>query len=444
MLWHVFTNESLLHVMRYFLGFIVSCMKLVITHMIVVAMLLISSCGSLHHQSSIEAPEDPSSSGSTGGTSVKSASTDVNAGLSEASNGSPFDFWLPLEYDFVSGFTDGYAYLRKEGITILIDESFSWHHSTQEYDLVNIYKNMLCFRSTENSMYGLMDKNGVVVVPAQYRLPLKFTDGLAIVNGGYDGEKLGFINEAGELVVDFLYDVALPFSDGLAAVGIGELYWCIDKQDEAMHIQYWFIDTLGRVVSGPFAFLGDTTFTYTLAYMSYSEGFTAFFEENEESVGSTYAGKGFWGFLDRSGNIAITANYIHVRPFSEGLAAVETNDRQWIYIDYDGNHVMEGSPADFSNDLAASGAGFIDKTGRVVIDIPDGYYIRADAQKGIDNFRFGLVAVYRRQHDRIVYGVMDPNGSIVLESEVFDEVEVFHENLVAVKIDGMWGVLRTH
>lgn len=80
------------------------------------------------------------------------------------------------------------------------------------------------------------------------------------------------------------------------------------------------------------------------------------------------------GFINRSGEIAVSASYEKCQPFSEGLAGVKKEGR-WGYADSMGNVVIAMEYADakpFSEGLAAVKQkgkwGFIDATGRVIAD----------------------------------------------------------------------------
>ena len=337
---------------------------------------------------------------------------------------SSYNFWLPCEYDYFYRLSSGVGLFKKDGMYSLIYDDKSMIFSTFEYEVINSYKNMVCIQSTENNLYGLMYRDGNIIIEPQYDSPLEFTEDLAaVIHNG----KLGYINTGGELVIDCFYEWGGPFSEGLAAVGIGE--------------QFWFIDIKGEVISGPYEFTNMDTFSVTVAYMAYSEGYTAYFEKNEEGT-AAFGGGGYWGYLDKGGNVAIPAQYSFVRPFKGGLAAVETKDGQWIYIDKNGRKVMDGTPSDFSDGLACTGKEFIDKSGNTVVKIPEKYQIETSAQQGIDNFRDGLIVLFRHENMRSIYSVMDINGEIVLESADFEEVKIFKEKLVAVKINGKWGVIH--
>ena len=48
--------------------------------------------------------------------------------------------------------------------------------------------------------------------------------------------------------------------------------------------------------------------------------------------------KSLWGFIDKTGNMIIPAQFDHVNAFSGGYCAVEKNDR-WGFVDKAGNYL---------------------------------------------------------------------------------------------------------
>lgn len=336
-----------------------------------------------------------------------------------------YNFELPFEYDYISDFSNGYGLLKKNGQWTLVDSNYRLFPSTSEYEVVNISNDVLCIQSQEDSKYGLIDIYGNILVSPQYNSPINYSEGLALVE---KGGKFGYIDAAGNLIVDFKYDTGVSFHDGLAAVGDGNHFYFINRDDE--------------IISGPFENLGGEVYIHTTAYMEYSEGYTAFFKEDPNLPAATYGGGyGGWGFLNKQGNVVITPKYKSVRPFYEGLAAVETFDNEWIYINKCGEAVMEGAPGDFFNGLACVGNRFIDKTGKTIIKIPEGYSVSSSSSKGFDNFYYGdLIMVYHETENR--YAVMNKQGKIVLESDDYEELKIFNGNHVAVKKNEKWGILR--
>lgn len=337
------------------------------------------------------------------------------------------NFELPFEYDYISDFRNGYGLLEKNGEWILVNDNYQLFYSTSEYELINISSDVLCIRSRENLAYGLMDIYSNILVSPQYDSPIEFSEGLALVE---KGGRCGFIDTEGKLIIELKYDSGVSFHNGLAAVGNGN--------------HFYFINAKNEIISGPFVDLGEEVYSHMAAYMEYSEDCTAFFKEDQRLPAIPYGGgNGGWGFLDRQGNVVIKPEYKFVYPFCEGLAAVETHDGKWIYINKSGGIVMEGAPGKFFNGLACVGDHFIDKTGKTVIEIPKGYSVNTSSLDGFDNFYFGdYIVVFNETENR--YAVMNKQGKIVLESSDYEELKIFNRNCIAAKKNNKWGIVQVN
>ena len=75
--------------------------------------------------------------------------------------------------------------------------------------------------------FGYIDRNGVIVIPAQFKRAENFSDGLARV---MIGEKSGFIDRNGKIVIPIKFDENRvgDFSEGLARVEIDGKHGFID------------------------------------------------------------------------------------------------------------------------------------------------------------------------------------------------------------------------
>ncbi len=76
-----------------------------------------------------------------------------------------------------------------------------------------------------------------------------------------------------------------------------------------------------------------------------------------------------------------------------------------------------------------------------MIEIPQGYSLESSTQNGFDNFYLGdLIVVYEEQNGQ--KAIMNKQGKIILESNNFDDMKIFRDNYVAVKKNGMWGIIN--
>ena len=224
--------------------------------------------------------------------------------------------------------------------------------------------------AVESDKWGYIDRTGRIVIAPQFFYAGVFSEGRAKVNPGVvlQGRRIrgddGYIDRTGQLVIEPGFYHAGEFSEGLAAV--------LSTEDEG-----GFIDTTGTMVievrPSARASSGRASFEWMIA-ASFSEGRGAVPDGDQ------------WGYVDRTGRMAIPARFEQARRFAEGLAAVRLNGK-WGYVDTTGTTVIEArfdDAATFSEGLARIGLGrrmrsptdrvglmtlgYIDKTGRIVIE----------------------------------------------------------------------------
>lgn len=270
-----------------------------------------------------------------------------------------------------------------------------------------------------NDKYGFINKTGKIIVPPIYYEAGEFSEGLAYVK---NEERLcGFIDTTGNFVIEPKFYNATFFSEGLAAVVIpegtdGKGYWA-------------YIDNSGKIVIKLSNF-------YPYNPPPFSDGLALFFKD------------GKWGYIDKTGKVAIELKFEFAFSFSEGLAKVRIGDK-YGFIDIQGSMVIKPQfprnwtvnmirkrfPSDydspFRNGLAliqktdeSSFTGFIDKTGKTIIDL------RPNFNAYFSSFSEGLVHVRDANYD-VVF--LDVNGNVAIKSP-WRDAEDFAEGLAAVDI----------
>ncbi|KAF0249676.1 MAG: KWG repeat protein [bacterium] len=134
-----------------------------------------------------------------------------------------------------------------------------------------------------------------------------------------------------------------------------------------------------------------------------------------------------WGYIDKSGQIAIEPKYLAAQPFSENIAFVRTS-KHIKAIDSTGNTIFNlplnsSFPGLYSEDLAPmlvdGKYGFIDKKGKVVIDFQFDF---------ARSFSDGLALVKLEDY----YGFIDKEGKIVIKPQ-FASATSFSDGLAAVR-----------
>jgi hypothetical protein len=259
--------------------------------------------------------------------------------------------------------------------------------------------------------YAYADATGRIVIPRQFTDAYPFHEGLAVVTRDEaGGGGSGYIDVTGNIVLE---PYGSEFSEGLASS---------DNGQGGLH----FIDRTGEVViPGPFATV-PSLFKNGLAIVE---------------VWPDPEARPLVGVIDTAGRWVAPARYRQISDFSEGLAAVQTSDGLWGYIDTTGREVVapqfkevEGgglAAGPFSDGLAAvrtdAGCGFIDQGGAWVIP--------AQYERAL-GFSEGLAAVKK---DGLM-GFIDRTGAWMIPARLEATWE-FHEGLAAAQAGGLWGVI---
>jgi len=268
-------------------------------------------------------------------------------------------------------------------------------------------------RKGEELLVGLINKNGDIILPFEYRKIGEYGEnGLIAVED--INWKWGYADKKGNIVIPCQYHNAAVFSDGLAGVSLEkDVSFYINEQTEEVVPPFTaykmgvfhngiapiefdkketsFINKKGEVVIPPIK--GRCRyFTEGLFYIDGNDGgwlmnsqgkmitpkqgwvLRGIFSEGLMGYGTITEKK--YGFINTNGEVAIPAQFDEVRNFSEGLAAVKLNNK-WGFIDKEGNIIIPcqfdgvDSNRNFSEGLAAvclnKKWGFINKLGKIVI-----------------------------------------------------------------------------
>jgi hypothetical protein len=204
-----------------------------------------------------------------------------------------------------------------------------------------------------NGKNGFINKRGEMIIPPAFDRAChvsEFSDGLAPVYTTVNDGPAGYIDPTGKMVIPAKYTFVGKFSEGLAMVRpLGSTaYGYINKKGE------WVI---------------EPQFDMSLGF---HEGVATVKERNADGSVS-------FGIIDKTGKkIAQHMNYNFVGIFREGLAAFETKDLTWGYIDRSGREVIPARYASskfFVNGLARMETGslftklkitYINKKGQIV------------------------------------------------------------------------------
>lgn len=151
-----------------------------------------------------------------------------------------------------------------------------------------------------------------------------------------------------------------------------------------------------------------------------------------------------YGYIDKTGKIVIKPQWEEANIFSEGLAAVKKANDCYGYIDRMGKTIIPPnweSAGDFHENLApvswgtyyGGKGGYIDKTGRLVIQASDSWYWWFEFSNGLAPIR----------NNKARWGFINTEGTEVIPCK-WKEAGSFFEGLAAVKdIRGEWCYIDT-
>lgn len=160
-------------------------------------------------------------------------------------------------------------------------------------------------------------------------------------------------------------------------------------------------------------------------------------------------------------NWVINPQFNYVRSFTEGLAAVETADEKWGFIDVKGNFVIkpkfhsvssfsEGIAAVLVGDFSSGYWGFIDKQGKFIIEPKfTGINLRHKDSALFENtifaFSEGLAAVSIGRGKNQKWGFIDKKGVFVIQPK-FEEADYFSEGVAPIRMGPLgsdtWGLIN--
>lgn len=252
--------------------------------------------------------------------------------------------------------------------------------------------------------YSYIDKTGRIVIDAgKYQAANSFSDGLAAVY--VENKGWGFIDKAGQEVIKPQFQEAGNFSEGLASAQIKGKWGFIDKTGRVViEPQYdavnSFSEGIAVVVKGPDFFLinktGQTILSRNMSELQLSVYDNARFSGGLIDAFDCATSK--TGFIDKTGKFVVEPKYEQAAPFSEGLARVAVNEG--------GEEKM----------------GFIDRSGQLVI--PPKFNTDSDFSRNSTDFSEGLASLTEglapsvTAEAKFIY--INKKGSIVLSTNFFN------------------------
>jgi KWG Leptospira. len=242
----------------------------------------------------------------------------------------------------------------------------------------------------KNGEWGYADRNGEWLIKPQFKHANFFVKGYASVSN--DGYQSYLINREGRKI--FVPNAASEyFSEGLMPIKV---------QDK-----YGYVDESLKIVVFP-QFDGAKDFSEGLAPVKVKDK---------------------WGFITRAGRFVIEPQFDDAESFSEGMAAFGISKKI-------------SQPSSIVDDLINVGHsfryGFIDKTGKIVIEPT--YDLTGEFSEGLARVNMGGYNDMTGNSEKVRWGYIDKAGKVVIDLK-FNYAENFSEGLAAVKIGKKYGYI---
>ena len=314
---------------------------------------------------------------------------------------------IPPSFEWVGDFSEGVAAARKNGQIVFIDhkgkillkkEPLRIPGTGQDGPVdLQFSEGLMAFPDTATGKFGYIDRSGQFLIPPQFDGAYPFHDGLARIAAG---SRFGYIDDKGASLIEPVFNEATDFNEGFAAA----------VQDSRGKTVVGFIDKTGQFrICSPF----EPSQVYNIMKADYDAEVARF---NAFSRSETFP----WILLlQNNGNPASPSH------FAEGLVVVRNvpvDSSQcctYAFLDRNGKRGVPGNFATaepFSEGLAVTGEGYINKAGIVVIPISR----VGSGPLRLHEFKHGLARVDFTAspfpNSRDPWGYINPLGTLVWES----------------------------
>jgi hypothetical protein len=214
---------------------------------------------------------------------------------------------VPLKYNDVTSFCDGYTTAKRGRTTFILDTNGTEYPiKVENLRSCKHFSEGLAPFYTKGNVSGFINNKGEIVIAAKFITVGYFSSGFAWARA--NNNKIGFINKKGIWVVDPKFDIAqdIDKESGMALV----------KNNE----EWVYVDTTGNILK----------INFTDRLVSFSEGMARGYKE------------GKIGFFNNKGSWVIEPKFDGVRDFKNGYCAAKL-DGKWGIIDKKGDWVIEPS-----------------------------------------------------------------------------------------------------
>jgi len=321
-----------------------------------------------------------------------------------------------FEYNSSKPFSSGMARVEKDGQGGFVNVSGQF--VTNEHLIgANDFHDGLAV--TFNGQYGIVNKQGRLVVPYQPNIIEDYKNGMALVY--VDRSKYGAYNTNGQLAVPAIYDGMRAFSSGLACAQIGSDHFYVRKngarlQPSSLISGEDFKDNIATVETNDGRGFMDSNGRITI-FQSLSEWGESYcdFEDFSEGLAVVHEcaldGEPKKGYMNKLGKIVVPTEYDEAYAFKNGMGRVVKNGH-YGFVNANGLLVINciyDDAVDFSD-----GIGIVKQNGKY------GYVTKQGKLIGQINFDEALPFAYgiaKVKRDGKI-GFVDKNGQCTLDCTI--------------------------
>ncbi len=339
---------------------------------------------------------------------------------------------------------------------IEIEEDILWYDSI-----------LLPFKIEDN--YGLMNRNGHVILPPQFSFISKSYNGLFLYG---ENQKLGVMNRKGEIISKADYDFISDVSNGRFVVEKGDFLGLIDRKgkillpceledigslsNDLVYVSknglYYYTDYNGHKKIDSF-FIEASDFRNEFAIVAQEDGqgviskigdyvIPAFFDRlkwlNDSIL--AYEENNKWGMLSIDNDTILKANFDYIGEFKEGLALASFNDTL-VYLNIEGENQLNKFFSTFPNyrvkgEFVNSCAivnregryGRINKNGDIITEIE------------FENLSLGTKFIPFEENG--AWGILSLSNKLIIKSS-FERVDIVDNRFAIVGQNDSVGVIDT-
>lgn len=271
---------------------------------------------------------------------------------------------VAVEYDDID-FNAMYISAVKDDQEMLFDTTGNEVKDSNYTSILKTENGKYCISVDKNGLYGIITTDNKVLVENKYHY-IEYLFDEYFIAAKQEGD-LGIINARDSIIVDFKYDV-LQKIQGSTVV-------------EAKILSENKTELYSKAIEKVVTMTNATVYTYDNYIQMYSDKEVKYFNLEGKEISNIEIFKNNtlfakkqddkWGFVDKTGNFVVKAEYERVTEFNEyGFAGIKQNDK-WGVIDQGGNIILEPT---YSFQESAADPEFIGQYYKVYYGYGESYY----------------------------------------------------------------------